>query len=156
MVVAFPDESLPSSVVAQLHSSRERGVIRVLDGGMLIKGDEGDIELRAVIDLPLDDTPFAGSLARALFESDAETGTCSGAAIAGNGPNAFGLTGDDLAEIIDAVPRASAALVLLIEHRWIAGFAESVIDDRGTFLAQGCITPETVRDACGARCLEIL
>jgi hypothetical protein len=156
LVVTFADDALPSHVADQLRSSRERGVIRVLDGGMLIKGDEGDIEFRVLPDLLLDDSALPGRLVSALFGLDPETGQFGEEAVATEETRAFGLSADDLAEIIDGIPRASIALVLLVEHLWIAGFAESADDDRGILLAQGWVTPATFSDACRASRSEIL
>lgn len=154
-VIAFPDGALPAGVADQLHASRANGVIRVIDGASLAKGEEGEIEVRAIRDLALDDSPLAGKLAEALFRGGADEAPtlCRDQvrAILPATHVGFGLSVDDLAEIVDGIPRASIALVLLIEHRWNAGFAESVAVDRGTILAQGWITPTTVRDACGMR-----
>jgi hypothetical protein len=61
----------------------------------------------------------------------------------------FGLSADDLVEIVDGIPHASDALVLLVEHRWTAGFAESVTAEQGALLAEGSIVPRTIAEVCG-------
>lgn len=151
MVIAFPDGRLPAGVAGQLSASRANGVIRLIDGALLFKADEGEVTVRPVPELELDDSPLAGTLIATLFSEGSLQGSGHvpdpSGDVASMARYEFGIAADDLGEIIDTIPRASAVLVLLVEHRWNAGFAESVAVDRGTMLVQGWITRETVRAA---------
>lgn len=155
-IVALPNGAMPSGVLDQLRASRATGAIHLIDGGILSKGDDGELSLRPAPELELDSTPHAAELVARLFacgvgeQPDAWTGDA--ARLVSGRPHLFGLSADDLAEIADEIPRASEALALVIEHRWIAGFAESVAVDRCTVLAQGSVVPQTVLElVSGAR-----
>jgi hypothetical protein len=147
LVVTLADGVPPGGLLDQVRASRAAGVIHVVDGGIIHKGDDGELSQRPA-GIELDPGPYAGKLISLLFGYGAANEATSWhgelARLAAGEPQLFGLSSDDLAEIADAIPRASDALVLLIEHRWTAGFAESVAVDRGVLLAQGPIVPRTV------------
>lgn len=150
MVVALDGVAVPSGLLDQLHASRSSGVIHLIDAAMLHKGDDGELSMREAPGIQLDDSPYAGRIAGRLFGCDAP----GDPAVWSSLPDAseeserrvFGLSADELAEIADAIPRASDVLVLAIEHRWDAGFAETVEMDGGMLLAQGCIGQRTLLD----------
>jgi hypothetical protein len=150
LVVALPDGEVPSGVLDQLRASRATGAIHLIDGGILSKGNDGELTLRPAPELELDPIPNAAELVARLFAcgqgEQSDTWTVDAARIAAGKPHLFGLSADDLAEIADEIPRASGALALVIAHRWNAGFAESAAVDRCTVLAQGSIVPQTVLD----------
>src|SRR5215207_258294 len=135
LIVVALAEDLPSSgLLDQLRASRAAGVIQVIDAGIVHKCDEGAFSLRPAPGIELDRGPYAGKLVRLLFgfgvSDKPNVWRAELARAASEKPQLFGLSCDDLAEIADAVPRASDALVLLIEHRWTTGFVESVADAR--------------------------
>lgn len=156
LVVALPDGEVPSGVLDQLRASRATGAIHLIDGGILSKGNDGELTLRPAPELELDPTPNAAELVARLFAcgqgEQSDTWTVDAARIAAGRPQLFGLSVDDLAEIADEIPRATEALALVIEHRWNAGFAESAAVDRCTLLALGSVVPQTVIElVSGAR-----
>jgi hypothetical protein len=149
MMVVTLDKALPSrGLLDQLHASRAAGVIQVIDSGIVHKGNEGELSVRPASGIELDPGPYTGKLLKLLFGCETADETAAWrsemAQSAATAPQLFGLSSDDLAEIADAIPRASDALVLLIEHRWTAGFAETVAVDQGVLLAQGAIVPRTL------------
>lgn len=152
IVVALPEGDLPASLIGQLHASRAQGVILLIDGGIVRKGNEGELSIRSAEKLELDDDPRNGKLAGLLLGCDAagDTNDVSAEVMCHttSEEGLFGLSADDLAEIADGIPRGSNALVLLIEHRWTAGFAESVEVEQGTLLAHGSIVPRTISEVC--------
>jgi uncharacterized membrane protein len=148
IVIAFTDETVPQDIADLLRASSANGVIRLIDGALLVKGDEGDIEVRSAPGLEIESGPLSGALIAAFFDDSgrsaavlhqvASEGRASKAAFE------FGIGIDDLAEIVDAIPRASSALALVVGHRWNAGFAESIAIDRGVILAQGSVVSRTL------------
>jgi hypothetical protein len=152
IVVALPEEAPPAGILDLLQASRANGAIRLIDGGIVRKGDEGELSLHRAPALHFDTDPRTGQLAHVLFGCDASGRVkdwsvgdmCRPTAA----PYLFGLSADDLAEIADEIPRASNVLVLLIEHRWTSGFMESVQVERGTLLAQGSVVPRTMYEVC--------
>lgn len=158
LVVALPNDTMPSEVLDQLRASRATGVIHLVDGGILVKGNDGELSLRAAPELELDATPEAAQLAAQLFscgEREHSTARRSDLVrVAAGKPQLFGLSADDLAEIADGIPRASESLVLVIEYRWFAGFVESAAVDGCTVLAQGCVVPRTLLELFGGAQLQ--
>lgn len=155
-VVTSPGESLAADVLDLLLQSRARGVIRLVDAATLSKGNDGEIAVRPVPGLELDDSSLAGTLAATLFVSEPQRPSAGCRAVlnqttrrARANRHTPGLSADDLAEIVDAMPPVSTAIVLLIEHRWITGFEESLADAQGVLLASGWVTPATLWAICG-------
>ncbi len=148
IVIAFTDEKVPQDIADLLRASSTNGVIRLIDGALLVKGDEGDIEVRAAPELELENGPWAGTLISAFFDDSGRSAAAlRQAAAEDRAPRAafeFGIGIDDLAEIVDAIPRASSALALIVGHRWNAGFAESISIDRGVILALGSVVSRTL------------
>lgn len=158
LIVALPEGESPAGLLGLLQASRANGVIRLIDGGIVRKGEDGDLSTHRVQALEFDDDPRNGKLAGLLFGCDA-AGRVTDASIeamcqATAEPHVFGLSANDLAEIADGIPRASDALVLLVEHRWTVGFAESVDVQQGTLLAHGSIVPQTIIEICGSRGMD--
>jgi hypothetical protein len=153
VVVALDGGAVPRGLLDQLHASRSSGVIHLIDGGLLHKGDEGELSMRPAPRIELDAGPYTGRLAGPLFGCGSTGGSNAWRAelnrIATSEQQVFGLSADELAEIADAIPRASDALVLVLEHRWTAGFAETAAVAGGALLAQGCIGPRTVLELGG-------
>lgn len=154
IVVGLGRDSMPQGLLDQLRASRASGVIHLIDGGLLRKGDEGELSMRPAPGIQLDDSPFAGWLAGWLFGCGAGGG--ANAWLAELNPavdserQIFGLSADELAEIADAIPRSSDVLVLLIEHRWDAGFVETAEVEGGMLLAQGAIALPTLLEVGGS------
>jgi hypothetical protein len=150
VVVAFDGAAVPPGLLDQLDASRASGVIHLIDGGLLHKGDEGELSMRPASGIELDPGPYAGRLAGLLFGCVATNRSSVWRAeldrVIDSEQQVFGLSIDELAEIADAIPRASDALVLLIEHRWTAGFAETTAVAGGVLLAQGFVSPRTLLD----------
>jgi hypothetical protein len=150
MMVDLPGGEIIPGLLDQVRSSCAAGVIQVIDGGIVRKGEDGELSFAPASELPLADDPRTGKLARLLFGFEANPAALDWVnCLPGQEnlePQLFGLSSDDLAEIVDAIPRASDTLVLLIEHRWNSGFAESVSVGNGVLLAQGAIVPRTVRE----------
>jgi|SRR5690349_3278403 hypothetical protein len=150
VVVSLAGGQPSGGLLDQLRASRAAGVIRVVDGGIVRKGDEGELSARPAMGIELDQGPYSGKLVSLLFGCGAVAEPAGWrqelSRNAANAPQLFGLSSDDLAEIADAIPRASDVLVLLIEYRWTTGFVESVAVDQGMLLAQGAIVPSTLLD----------
>ena len=154
VVVALDGGAVPRGLLDQLHASRSSGVIHLIDGGLLHKGNEGELSIRPAPGIELDASPYAGRLAGPLFGCGAPGGTNAWRTeldrVETSEQQVFGLSADELAEIADTIPRASDVLVLVIEHRWSAGFAETAAVDGGILLAQGCIGPRTLLELGGS------
>ena len=153
IVVSFATGHISTGLLDQLRASRTAGVIHIVDGGIVRKGTNGELSLRPAHEIEFDRGPYTGKLMGLLF-GDETAGEWRRwqeqlAHVATRGPQRFGLSADDLAEIVDAIPRASEALALVVEHRWTAGFVESVAVDQGVILAEGVIVPQTLTDLIG-------
>lgn len=148
IVVALAEGRISRGLLDQLHASRAAGVIQLIDSGIVHKGNDGEISRRGCPGIELDPSPHTGKLVNVLFDigpaDESQRLKSEMARVMDAAPQLFGLSPDDLAEIADAIPRCSDALILLVEDRWSAGFTESVAAERGVVLAEGSIVPRTL------------
>lgn len=148
VVLGFDSELLPVGVVDELRRLRETDAIRLIDAIWVSKQDTGDVVELRTSDFSQEEIEQLGELAGALFgfgaadEEGIEAGAEIGLALAETGN--FGLDDDDVLEIIDRIPRGASAALLLLEHRWALGLKESVLNNGGSLIAQGFITPQAI------------
>jgi uncharacterized membrane protein/predicted nucleic-acid-binding protein len=151
IVLGFPpDAHFTGEIVRALGDLRGRGVVRIIDGMFVRKDADG--RLNASIresDLTLAERQRMGAVVGGLFglaaggdeESEALGATLAAHAIA---DNAFGFGVGDLQKVKDQIPAGTAALLLLIEHRWALDLKGAVRKAGGIPLTQGFLTPEAL------------
>jgi uncharacterized membrane protein len=151
VVIGFPtDAELRGDILRALASVRSRGTIRLIDALFVRKDAQGRIS--AMIresDLTMAEREGLGAVVGGLLGlaagGDRET-MARGATMAAQAieDNAFGLGIGDLQTVKDRIPPSSAALLLLIEHRWALELKGAVRDARGVPIVQGFLTPEAL------------
>ncbi len=148
IVIDFANPILPTLVHTHIHDLRRRGVLRLLDSVVAAKGKNDELFLVDSLDAPRSDSQYRGILARSLFganvglgwgfESEALTWDT-----ARKLPD-MGVTEDELLEVADLIPSSSRALILLIEHVWIADLEIASEEASGHVLANCWISPELI------------
>lgn len=122
ILVEFPGP--PTGAVApHLMNLVERGLIRVLDLVMVVKDDDGNVDVMELSDLDGD-----GELDLAVFQ-----GVSSGL-----------LGDDDVSEASGAMENGTSAALLLYENTWAAPFATAVRKAGGQLVASGRIPVQAV------------
>ncbi|HET9661623.1 MAG TPA: hypothetical protein VFP05_14915 [Thermomicrobiales bacterium] len=145
IVIDFESAVLPPLVHAQLDDLRRRGVVRMLDSLVTVKGDEGRLVAIDTLDAPRGELVWSGVLARSLLGSNvpsswnADTLPVSNSGI--RPVPELCVTEEQLLEIADLIPTNSRALVLLVEHLWTADLFMAAFEARGHVLAHCWISP---------------
>jgi len=123
IALGFPDDRIPDEVKAQLAALVVSEQVRIIDLVVVRRPVEGDLEIIEFEDLGDE-----------LLLADTEIDLVGG-----------GLAGDeDLADIADAIPAGTSALVLVLEHVWSIGIADAIRESGGVLLAAERIPAEVV------------
>ncbi len=148
MVIDFAHAMLPTLVHTQIQDLRRRGVLRLLDSVVAAKGKNDELILVESLDVLRTDSQYPGIIARSFFgakagpgvELEIEEQTWKSARPLPD----LGVTEDQLLEIADLIPASSRALILLIEHVWIADLEVATNEANGQVLANCWISPELI------------
>jgi Family of unknown function (DUF6325) len=129
VIIEFPagQQNFSGEVIDELVTLVDAGTIRLVDGIVLIKDDDGDVEATELSDLeglgPL--TAIAAELAEFLAE-------------------------DDVANLAAAMDPGSVAGVIVYENLWAAPFAAAARRAGGRLIADGRIHSQDIADALEA------
>src|SRR3954447_3355310 len=144
-VIGFPDnDRLEGRIVEELGRLRDVGAIRVIDAVFVLR-EEGELNVVSVSDLDAEERAGLRAAVGALIglgvagEAGAEAGAGLGATMDPGAPPAAQAVAADL---VDALPDGSSALVLAIEHLWAIPLRDAVRDAGGLVLGHRSITPE--------------
>jgi hypothetical protein len=128
ILVEWPDQQPNGEAVPHLIDLVERGIIRILDLALFMKGDDGSVaavEIESLGGEAEQLTVFAGA--------------------------SSGLIGDsDLEEAAAALEPGTAAALLVYENSWAAPFATAVRRNGGQLVASGRIPVQDVLEALDA------
>lgn len=129
-VFAFPKNQFKGEIVPALADVVSQGLIRIVDIAFVMKDEAGNIATMEINDL--DDAEF----------------------------NAFGeivehadglLSESDLLELAADIPPNNSAALLVFEHTWAIGLAESIRNAKGEVVAQGFVPREVVEQVMQGR-----
>jgi len=144
-VIGFPDnDRLEGRIVEELGRLRDVGAIRVIDAVFVLR-EEDELNVVSVSDLDAEERAELRAAVGALIglgvagEAGAQAGAVLGATMDPDAPTAAQAVAADL---VDALPDGSSALVLAIEHLWAIPLRDAVRDAGGLVLGHRSITPE--------------
>jgi len=120
IALGFPDDRIPDEVKEQLAALVVSEQVRIIDLVVVRRPVEGDIEVIELEDLG-DDLAITVEL--------------EGGGLAGD---------EDIADIAEAVPAGTSALVIVFEHVWSIGIAQAIRQTGGVLLAAERIPAEVV------------
>jgi hypothetical protein len=137
IVLGFDHPRFHGEIVAELERLRENDAVRVIDALAVYKDAEGDLEVAHLSNLSGDEAGELGRVVGALVGLEVEGE--EGLAIADMG-------GEPLAEqegwdVLDDIPRDSAAALLLIEHHWAVPLRDAIVRANGFRIGDGFISP---------------
>lgn len=136
-----PGAPFEGKVIDELVKLEGQRTIRVLDLLFVLKDPKGSGDLVVLHHQGEDLGAIVGALLGFEFDGAARE------ALSGNGSNgrAFGLSRTDIDEVASALEPGHAAGFLLIEHVWARDLKTAIRDAGGMPLAEGFLTPETLR-----------
>jgi uncharacterized membrane protein len=149
IVIGFESPEPDGSVVAELNAIREQGFIRLVDALGVYKDEVGSVWSAQVSDLDEDEAILAGAAIGALMglgaagAEGAQVGALAGAERAAE-VYEFGLDAEDILAIADQIPVGGAALLMLVEHRWLIPLRDAIRAQGGIVFAQEFLSPETL------------
>jgi uncharacterized membrane protein len=138
LIVGFEEPNFTGEILAELKRLKEADVIRLVDMILLVKDDDGSVEVIQHSDLSQDEAMEFGAVVGALIglgaegEEGAEAGAIVGAAAMEDG-HVF--DEDEVWYAADAIPNGSAAAIALIEHRWAIPLRNAIFRAGGMALA---------------------
>jgi uncharacterized membrane protein len=149
IVIGFDAPEPDGSVLAELQAIREQGFIWLVDALGVIKDEEGAVWSAEVSDLEEDEAVLAGAAIGGFFGlgaaglEGAEVGALVGAERAAE-VYEFGLETEDVLAIADQIPAGGAALLMLVEHRWLIPLRDAIRTQGGIVYAQEFLSPEAL------------
>jgi uncharacterized membrane protein len=144
LVLGFSEPTFKGEIAAELDRLKEGGLVRVIDAIGVAKDAEGEVTVFRRTDLSAEEATEFGAVVGALIglgaagEEGAEAGALVGAA-AMEGGEVF--DEDQIWDVVDEIPADSAALVILLEHRWAIPLRDAVLGAGGFPIADGFIHP---------------
>ena len=148
-VIGFADPQLDGSIITALADASDAGLIRVVDFLGVYKDEDGSVLSAEVSELTEDEAVSYGAWVGALIglgaggESGAEIGALAGA-ISALDEYEYGLDDEALASIADDIPAGGAALLLVVEHKWMIPMRDAMRAQGGILIVQDFLNPETL------------
>jgi len=148
-VIGFTDPQLDGRIIDALADASNAGLIRVVDLLGVYKDAEGTVTAAELSELSEDEAISYGAWIGALVglgaggEAGAEMGAVVGA-VSAMDEYEYGLDEDSLRTIADDVPAGGAALMLVVEHRWMIPMRDAVRSQGGILIAQDFLNPESL------------
>jgi uncharacterized membrane protein len=146
LVLGFDKPDFHGEIIEELEKLRESDTVKVIDALAVHKDAEGVIEVMHLSNLTREEAIELGSKVAALIGLgiDGEEGMTKGAEIgaqlaAEEGVHVFD---DETAwDVLEEIPKDSAAALLLIEHHWAVGLRDAIARAGGFRLADSFISP---------------
>lgn len=122
IIVGFEGNNFDGSILKELEKVVKDGTIAVLDLGLIVKNDKGE-----VASIELGDS----SVAEFVQEQNLESGLISA---------------DDVAEVGELLENNTAAGLLVVEQLWAKGLKKAIINAGGVLVADGRIHPDAMAE----------
>jgi uncharacterized membrane protein len=144
LVLGFPEPEAHGEIAAELQRLRDNDMIRVIDALAVAKDDAGDVAVLRASQLTADEQVEFGTYVGALIglgldgEEGMEEGAMAGAAAAEEGGfEAF--SDDETWDVIEEIPKGTAAAMILIEHMWAVPLRDAIMRAGGFPISDGFI-----------------
>lgn len=135
-------------VVEELANLRGRGLIRLLDLYLAVKGPAGELIAVQMNDLTAQESvEFGQVVGKLLGVSDVSAHQLAEGAVENMlaaASHSVGIDFKGLNQIVEGMPAGKAFGVLMFEHTWAIPLRDAIRRAGGTPLAQGFITPEAL------------
>ena len=151
MAVGFPGNEFSGEILPAIRDVKEKGLIRVIDYAFMAKDASGNVVKVRGTDLGPGEVEQLGTAVGALIGMGAggAEGARKGAEVGAErargrmeGERTYGLSQEDINEIIDSFPNNTSFLIAIIEHLWAKDLKQAVMDSNGAVLVQGLLRPE--------------
>lgn len=145
VAIGFDDTDVIKDFIEELYLIREVGIIRLIDFLFISKEKDGEVVALEVSDLTEEERIKTGAVIGGLigYGAAGEEGLKVGAEMGATAmaENDFGLTDEEIMEVVDEIPAGTSACLVLFEHAWAKQLKQIMVDHGGEVLAQGMIHP---------------
>ncbi|MFK8024559.1 MAG: DUF6325 family protein [Ilumatobacter sp.] len=122
--ISFPGNQFSGEIIPELEKLVESGTITVVDGLVVIKGADGDVEF---VEFDQDDANASASrLAELLDQVEAL------------------ISEDDIEQLAEALEPNSSAALLVFEHTWAKPFRDAIVASGGVLAANFRVPGATI------------
>jgi hypothetical protein len=141
IVLGFDHPNFRGEIIAELERLSENNAVRVIDALAVYKDADGELEVAHLSNVSHEQASEFGRVVGALIglgvegEEHLEVGE---AGVAKNGDGSGEQEGWD---VLDDIPRDSAAAILLIEHHWAVPLRDAIARAGGFRIGDGFISP---------------
>jgi uncharacterized membrane protein len=146
VIIAFDGGEFDRGILAELRSLREHDAVRLLDLLFVAKGEDGELAEAEESDLFSGEAADYGALVSALvgFGADGDVGAGDGtrATALAASRNGSLLDPEDAWFLADQIPAGTAAVVVLLEHRWAVPLRDAIEAAAGHDLVDAWVHPE--------------
>jgi uncharacterized membrane protein len=145
LVLGFQDPDFQGEIVAELDRLKESDVVRVIDAVAVYKDARGRVTTMKRSDLSDEEAAEFGAVVGALIglgaagEEGAEVGAAAGAAATSEGVDL--LSEEEAWDVVEQIPKDTAAAVILLEHRWAIPLRDAIVRAGGFRIDDGFIHP---------------
>ena len=133
IVLGFDHPDFRGEIIAELERLGQNDGVRVIDALAVYKDADGELEVAHLSNVSEEQASELGRVVGALVGLDVED---EPAATGDNGSNEDGAW-----DVLDDIPRDSAAALLLIEHHWAVPLRDAIVRAGGFRIADGFISP---------------
>jgi uncharacterized membrane protein len=145
IVVGFDSiDKFKGDIMLELQELGRRGVIRILDLMFVMRDEDGKIVAFEESNLDESEEVAIGALLSKMVGMSDEAQAAVEVGAMAISDHDFGMTAEDIQAVADQIEPGTATALLLIEHRWAAGFRDAVQSAGGRMVAQGFITPQAL------------
>jgi hypothetical protein len=138
IVLGFVHPDFCGEIAAELARLGEGGTVRVIDSLVVYKDAEDELEVAHLSNVSTEEAEELGTLVAALIGLDVEGEDANGSAPA---QTQRPLAEDAGWDVLDDIPRDSAAALVLLEHHWAIPLRDAVVRAGGFRISDGFISP---------------
>ena len=148
IVLGFAHPQFEGEILDELQRLREADTIRVIDALAVYKDAQGEVAILEMSNLTKDEEIELGAKIGALVgigafgddDANVEKVALAGAQTAADeGVGIF--SAEEAWEIVDDIPKDTAAILLMIEHHWAVPLRDAVARANGFTIADGFVSP---------------
>jgi len=148
IVLGFKHPDFQGEIMTELERLHENGTVRVIDALAAYKDAEGELEVEHLSNLAGDGASEVGSAIGTVligmgFEGEewTETAAIAGAETVAAGGGVRPLDQPDGWDVLEDIPNDSAAVLVLLEHRWASPLRDAIVRAGGFRISDGFISP---------------
>jgi uncharacterized membrane protein len=145
LVLGFDKPDFRGEVLAEFDRLRQSEVVRLIDAIAVHKDAEGDVTVLERTDLSDEEASEFGAVVGALLGLGAggEEGAVAGATVGAEATaeDIEGMLGEEAWDVLEDIPKDSAAAILLLEHRWAIPLRDALARAGGFRIAESLVSP---------------